>query len=69
MSLGFMQPIGGKVISYKVDIDADKKLKDISLVIKEVKDTLNSTFAGTTTPEYDKGVKDMAEMIEEIINK
>lgn len=67
--LDFMQGIGGEIDKYKFDIKASKKLNDIQKVLSEVCEMLDSTFAGTSTPEYDRGVKDIAEMIEEIIKK
>lgn len=63
--LGFMEPIGGKVKSFEIDIEASKKLSDISEVIKVVKET----HQGIEYTAYIEGMLDGFEMIERIIKK
>ena len=62
--MDFMQGIGGAVTSYKVDIEASKKLNDIEEVIKLVKET----FSYQDSP-YADGILDFARMIDEIVKK
>lgn len=63
--LGFMEPIGGKVESFEIDIEASKKLSDISEVIKVVKETHHRI----ESTDYIDGMLDGFEMIERIIKK
>ena len=62
--MDFMQGIGGAVTSYKVDIEASKKLNDIEEVIKLVKETFSCQDSS-----YADGILDFARMIDEIVKK
>ena len=61
--LGFMQPIGGKVISYKVDIEASKKLDNLKDIIPITEE------ANCKDEEYCRGVRETLKTVKEIINK
>lgn len=63
--MDFMQGIGGAVTSYKVDIEASKKLNDVEEVIKLVKETHKEI---EYTP-YIEGLLYGFQMIESIIEK